>query len=94
MANPQPVPLPTGLSGGKSPEAFRTISEVAAELDLPQHVGDLPEDLDAPVLSVCQRGNISLSGVLYLQSLGYRNARSVTGGTNAWLERGFTTESA
>ena len=38
MANPQPVPLPTGLSGGKSPEAFRTISEVAAELDLPQHV--------------------------------------------------------
>lgn len=63
-------------------------------LDLPQHVGDLPKDLDAPVLSVCQRGNISLSGVLYLQSLGYRNARSVTGGTNAWLERGFATESA
>ncbi|MEK7244985.1 MAG: MerR family transcriptional regulator [Pseudomonadota bacterium] len=38
MANPQPVPLPTGPSGGKSPEAFRTISEAAAELDLPQHV--------------------------------------------------------
>jgi DNA-binding transcriptional MerR regulator len=38
MANPQPVPLPTEPSGGKSPEAFRTISEVASELDLPQHV--------------------------------------------------------
>lgn len=63
-------------------------------LDLPQHVADLPHDRDVPILSVCQRGNISLSGVLYLQSLGYRNARSVTGGTNAWLERGFATESA
>ena len=53
-----------------------------------------PHDRDVPILSVCQRGNISLSGVLYLQSLGYRNARSVTGGTNAWLERGSATESA
>ncbi len=26
------------MSGGKSPEAFRTISEVAGELDVPQHV--------------------------------------------------------
>ncbi|MBM3582810.1 MAG: MerR family transcriptional regulator [Alphaproteobacteria bacterium] len=38
MANPQPVLLPESPPGGKSPEAFRTISEVAAELDLPQHV--------------------------------------------------------
>ena len=38
MANPQPVPLPMGPGGGKSPEAFRTISEVATELELPQHV--------------------------------------------------------
>jgi DNA-binding transcriptional MerR regulator len=38
MANPQPVSLATEPTGGKSPEAFRTISEVAAELDLPQHV--------------------------------------------------------
>ncbi len=26
------------MSGGKSPDAFRTISEVAGELDVPQHV--------------------------------------------------------
>ncbi len=38
MANPQPVPSPMGSAGGKSPEAFRTISEVATELELPQHV--------------------------------------------------------
>ena len=38
MANPQPVSAPMAAPGGKSPEAFRTISEVASELDLPQHV--------------------------------------------------------
>lgn len=38
MAHPQSVLAPVGNPGGKSPEAFRTISEVASELDLPQHV--------------------------------------------------------
>jgi rhodanese-related sulfurtransferase len=43
-------------------------------------------------LTVCGRGNISLPGVLYLNSLGYREAHSVTGGIGAWSERGFVTE--
>ncbi len=62
--------------------------------ELSEHVSDLPEDLGTPVLTVCQRGNISLDGVLFLTSLGYRNARSITGGTNAWQEMGFATESS
>jgi cysteine synthase/rhodanese-related sulfurtransferase len=61
-------------------------------LDLPDSLDQLPIDLDTPVLTVCQRGNVSLPGVLYLNSIGYRNARSITGGTNAWIEQGFTTE--
>ena len=56
------------------------------------HAG-LPGDRDAPILSVCQRGNASLSGVLFLKSLGYRDVRSVTGGTLAWREKGFATDS-
>ena len=35
MIAPQPAPAPRSI---KSPEAFRTISEVATELDVPQHV--------------------------------------------------------
>ena len=54
----------------------------------------LPRDLDAPVLSVCQRGNASLSGLLFLKSLGYRNVRSINGGTLAWREKGYVTDSA
>ncbi|NIA24595.1 MAG: pyridoxal-phosphate dependent enzyme [Gammaproteobacteria bacterium] len=61
--------------------------------DLDEHIVDLPENLDTPVLSVCQRGNMSLLGVLFLTTLGYRNVRSVIGGTIAWREKGFITES-
>ena len=53
----------------------------------------LPGDLETPILSVCQRGNASLSGVLVLKSLGYRDVRSIAGGTLAWREKGFDTES-
>ena len=69
----------------------------ALSMPLPE-LGDdlsaLPSDLDAQILSVCQRGNASLSGVLFLKSLGYRNVRSIIGGTLAWREKGFDTESA
>ena len=58
-----------------------------------QAVNVLPRDLDAPILSVCQRGNASLSGLLFLKSLGYRNVRSVDGGTLAWRDKGFVTDS-
>lgn len=37
MAEPLPFPQ-VSVRTAKSPEAFRTISEVATELDLPQHV--------------------------------------------------------
>ena len=46
------------------------------------------------MLTVCQRGNISLPAMLFLASLGYRNVRSINGGTNAWRELGFATESS
>lgn len=57
-------------------------------LDLPDRRSELPDDRDTPVLAICQRGNLSLSAVLYLKSLGYTNAWSVDGGTNAWAESG------
>ena len=53
---------------------------------------DIAADLDTPVLTVCARGNISLPGVLYINSLGYRQAHSLTGGIGAWAEGGFDIE--
>ena len=61
--------------------------------NLGENHSGLPGDLDEPIFSVCQRGNASLSGVLFLKSLGYRNVRSITGGTLAWREKGFAIDS-
>ena len=73
-------------------------AHIPGALSLPlSELGDdpsvLPSDLDTPILSVCQRGNSSLSGVLFLKSLGYRNVHSMDGGTLAWREKGFETDS-
>ena len=59
--------------------------------ELGEDLSGLPADLSTPILSVCQRGNASLPGLLFLKSLGYRNVRSMTGGTLAWREKGFDT---
>lgn len=56
--------------------------------DLPSLTGVLPDDKDTPILCVCQKGNASLSGTLYLVSLGYRNVKSLNGGTLGWVEAG------
>ena len=62
-------------------------------LELGEDLSVLPSDLATPILCVCQRGNTSLSGVLLLKSLGYRDVRSIVGGTLAWREKGFRTDS-
>lgn len=61
--------------------------------DLEHRVDDLPEDHLTPVITVCNRGNISLNGMLVLKSLGYGNVRSLSGGTTAWIEQGNPVES-
>ena len=52
---------------------------------------ELPEELDAPIVTACFRGNMSISGMLVLQSFGYRNVRSLNGGTIGWAEQGLPT---
>ncbi len=52
----------------------------------------MPEDKGASLITVCDVGNLSLSGLLYLKSLGYRNVKSMNGGTSAWADGGLPTE--
>ena len=63
------------------------------EEDLPQHLGELPADRDAPLVMVCNIGKFSKRSVLYLKSLGYRNVRSMKGGLNEWVRKGHSTDS-
>jgi rhodanese-related sulfurtransferase len=61
--------------------------------DIDDYVPHFPADHDAPIITVCDRGNISPLGVLYLVSLGYKNARSLNGGTLGWIDKGYPVES-
>jgi rhodanese-related sulfurtransferase len=61
------------------------VAELGARRD------ELPDDLEHPIVTVCNRGNLSVSGMLVLQSLGYSNVRSLNGGTIAWAEQGLPT---
>ena len=56
--------------------------------DADTYVATLPEDKSAPIVTVCNRGNQSLTGVLYLHSMGYTNVRSLDGGVTEWGQRG------
>ncbi len=61
--------------------------------DIDDYVAEFPTDREAPIITVCDRGNLSLLGVLYLVSLGYKNARSLNGGTLGWIDKGYPVES-
>ena len=61
--------------------------------ELPNLTGVLPDDRETPILCVCQKGNASLSGTLFLVSLGYKNVKSLNGGTLGWQDAGNNVES-
>jgi cysteine synthase/rhodanese-related sulfurtransferase len=55
-------------------------------------IASLPKEKSAPILCVCNRGNISANGMLYLKALGYSRVKSLSGGTLAWAREGLPTE--
>ncbi len=75
---------PDEFSGGHIPEA---VNMPLGEMS--DYAAFLPEDREAPILVVCETGNRSLSGALFLSSLGYRDVRSINGGTQGWLVGGY-----
>jgi len=75
---------PDEFTGGHIPEA---VNMPLGEMS--DYAAFLPEDREAPILVVCQTGNRSLSGALFLTSLGYRDVRSINGGTQGWLVGGY-----
>lgn len=96
--------LRTDLAGDEPPIMIDVRSEelyanrhVTGALNIPvAELGDrqaeLPAERDHPIVTVCTRGNLSIQGMLVLQSLGYRNVRSLNGGTVAWADEGHPVE--
>jgi cysteine synthase/rhodanese-related sulfurtransferase len=61
-------------------------------LELGDATSQLPADKDRPIVCVCDVGNISANGMLYLKSFGYSNVKSLSGGTQAWMRAGLPVE--
>lgn len=53
----------------------------------------LPQDKNAQILTVCQHGNSSIAGMLYLRAMGYNNVKSINKGTQGWIEKGYPVDS-
>lgn len=53
---------------------------------------DLPSNLDQPIVTVCDRGNISTDGMLALKAMGYSNVKNMGEGTEGWVRAGLPTE--
>ena len=52
-------------------------------------INHLSGDKNAPILIYCSTGTRSLPAASRLQGKGFKNARSITGGYNAWLNEGY-----
>jgi len=59
--------------------------------ELSSRLEELPADRSTPIITACFRGNMSIKGMLVLQSLGYFNVKSLNGGTIGWAEQGHPT---
>jgi len=72
---------------------------MAGAVNIPQEelagrLGELPDDRDAPIVTVCAIGRTSKEATLLLKSLGYRRVRNLKGGITEWLRKGQPAEAA
>jgi rhodanese-related sulfurtransferase len=81
----------------RSPEEYASgHAPHAKNVPLPDLTGGsasgLPEDKEAPIVTICKVGERSLYGMLLLKSMGYHSVKNVRGGLQAWLAAGLPTE--
>ena len=48
---------------------------------------------DTPIITVCNVGRVSLSGMLVLKSLGFHKVKNLQGGLSSWVAEGNSLES-
>lgn len=73
---------------------FATFARSAGPLPASRSKSEIESDRETKIITVCNRGNASLQGLLILKAAGYRNVKSVNKGTMGWRDAGFEIESA
>jgi cysteine synthase B len=80
----------------RSPEEYANLhARDARNVPLPDlataSATGLPEDKEAPIVTICQVGERSLYAMLLLKSMGYHHVTNVRGGLDAWIAAGLPT---
>lgn len=60
--------------------------------EIGDHLDELPDDKDAPVVLYCRSGPMSVRAATTLVGLGYTHVYSLEGGFNAWSAAGLPME--
>lgn len=57
--------------------------------DVAKRVGELPKDLDHPIVVLCESGIRSAHAAIYLRAYGYTNVKNLEFGIREWRNQGF-----
>jgi sulfur dioxygenase len=97
-----PVELFARLRGGREtlildvrePEELASTGYIKGAKNIPvtqvaNRMDELPPDLDAPIVVVCESGARSGHAALYLRAYGYNNVKNMEYGMRGWRTEGF-----
>jgi len=62
-------------------------------LELESKLDELEEYKDKEIVTMCPGGGLSLAAVDIMQEAGFKNVKSLKGGTDAWHKKGYPTVS-
>ena len=57
--------------------------------EIPKRVGELPANLDQPIVTICESGFRSAHAALYLRAYGYNKVKSLEYGMHGWKAEGY-----
>ena len=58
-------------------------------LELESRIGELEPHREREIVTMCPGGGLSLVAVEVLTEAGFRNVKSLKGGTDEWYEKGY-----
>lgn len=60
-------------------------------LELETRLEELEEYIEKEIVTMCPGGGLSLAAVDVMQEAGFKNVKSLKGGTDAWQKKGYPT---
>lgn len=78
----------------RQPEELSTRGFIKGSINIPvvdvaKRIGELPKDLNFPIVTICESGARSSHAALYLRAYGYNNVKNLEYGIRGWRTEGY-----